>query len=209
MGPFIHLMVSNVGKVRTSPRSSVAAIVSVLLHLVGIGVLASLRSAGAGAEPFDAGTPPDIERRWSRIVEDGDGVGHASRVVEVLNAPDAVRVILSPAAPDVSGKGLAWWSPTKGIWLAVDRLRPPPTGRRHHLWIVHRDGPAVQVGFLGVNPQGSGRILALTRDGEPPIAGPVMLVITEERLGARAGLTGDWVLAGRGIPRKPEARSQK
>jgi hypothetical protein len=203
--------VSKTAKVRASPRFSVAAIVSVLLHVAGIGVLLSLRSAGAGAQPFDTGTPPDIERRWSRIVEDGDGVGGPSRIVEVLNAPDAVRVILTPVAPDGSGRGLAWWSPTKGIWLAVDSLPSWSPGRRYHLWIVHRDGPAVHVGLLGVNPQGSGRILALNRDTAPPIDGPVMIVVTADPGGVTSRLTADWVLAGRGIPRidKPDAEGRK
>src|SRR5436190_1076061 len=157
------------------PRSStLAAMVSAALHAAGIAALWFLHAAPAGARMFDTELPA-TERRWNRISADGTAGINASRITQVLQAADAVRVMLTPASAQASGQGLAWWSPTRGIWIAVEDLPALPRDHAYQLWLVRRDGPAVYVGWLGVSDEGAGRMLAIARDGAPPIEGPVMI----------------------------------
>jgi hypothetical protein len=173
-----------------------AAVVSAGVHAVVIAALWSVRSAGA-AQPFDTDPPHDVERRWNPVTADGEGGGARSRILEVLQSPDAVRVILTPVSAEQRGKGLAWWSPTRGIWMAVTGLAALPLGHAYHLWLVRQDGPPLHVGGIGVNEDGTGRLLALTRPDAGAIEGPVVIVVTEETGAPSPRLTAEWTLSGR------------
>jgi hypothetical protein len=190
-----------------SHRFSLAGAASFFLHAAGISLLAVLPSSRSGADTFDIAEPTDphlVERRWNPVASDDASGGEPSRIVEVLEAPDAVRVMLTPIAEGSAAKGLAWWSPARGIWLAVTNLHKLPAGHAYLVWIVRRDGPPVRVGPIWVNTEGAGRLLALAGPGSASIDGPVEVVVTHEKSAPSSRLTSDWVLAGRGVPRNPQ-----
>jgi hypothetical protein len=121
----------------------------------------------------------------------------SSRLFDVLAAPDVVRVVLATTTTERSGQGLAWWSPSNGIGLAVDGLPALPSDRRYQLWLMPQDGPAMSLGTMKVDVGGSGRTLSLTpaSDVIPP-HGALMLALTEERASGSSRPSSAIQLAG-------------
>jgi hypothetical protein len=85
---------------------------------------------------------------------------------DILSAPDGTMIRLtSDGAGDAVG--LACWSPSIGLWLAIDRL-PPRSGRSLRVWVREPDGGERPIGRIEVDETGSGRVIALWDTPEAP-----------------------------------------
>lgn len=113
-----------------------------------------------------------------------------SQLAGILSAPDTVRVDLvgQPAAPGASGR--AFWSATRGVAVAADRLPALAPGRVYQLWVVTASAK-VSAGVWRPDP--AGRIQAVAG---VKAAGAVAIAITIEPDGGVPSPTGPMYLVG-------------
>ena len=126
--------------------------------------------------------------RYRRAHED------ARARASILAAPDLNPVTLDgqPGAQNASGR--AFWSPTRGVVLAVSGIAPPPPGRVYQLWSVVRPNP-VSAGVLRVDD--AGRIFDTISLGTSETGLPIALAVTVEPESGVDEPTGDVLLLGR------------
>jgi anti-sigma-K factor RskA len=120
-----------------------------------------------------------------------------ARTVEVVTAPDVVRVTMAgtPAAAHATGRG--YWSQTRGVLFNADGLPALQTGRIYQLWIVLPNQAPISAGLLGVNANGSGSLSTAPPLGVAvPRAATVTMAITNEPGTGSPGPTTPILLAG-------------
>ena len=96
---------------------------------------------------------------------------------EVLNGA-GMPIHLTSATGD-SAVGLAWWSPSVGLWLALDRLPATPSGRRLDVSLQMGAQRAEPLGTIEVDEQGSGRIVVVWTAERPIAKTPITLTVSE------------------------------
>jgi hypothetical protein len=74
--------------------------------------------------------------------------------------------------------GLAWWTPTVGLWLAIDRARVDGEGRSLEVSVQVGEGPATTVARIDIDATGSGRIVSTWTREYPPAGTPVTLTVS-------------------------------
>lgn len=113
-----------------------------------------------------------------------------SQLAGILSAPDAVRVDLvgQPSAPGASGH--AFWSPTRGVVVAADRLPALPAGRVYQLWVVTASAK-MSAGVWRPDPAGRMQAVAGVRADRA-----VAIAITIEPDGGVPSPTGPIYLLG-------------
>ena len=152
-----------------------------VLH-VALGAMLVLTSA-----PADRLAGGEIT--WAGLARDGviplrDGAGNPAvgrnAMLDILQAPDgfAVRLTSVDGGEEV---GLAWLSPSRGMWLALDRMTIEG-GETVRAWQAIDDEPQVPLGALTLDDNGSGRMVV--RWNRRLVAGPrsrVTLQVTGRR----------------------------
>ena len=111
----------------------------------------------------------------------------------ILSAPDMRELALAGRGIAAAAAARAYWSPSRGLLLAVDRLPAPPAGRAYQVWVIDNGQPA-SAGML--DDPGSGRGMLVV---PPPRRGPgsaVTIAITDEPPGGRPTPSGTIALAG-------------
>ncbi len=113
--------------------------------------------------------------------------------MNVINAPDVVRVDLQ-AQPDAPGSSArAFMSKTRGMVLIAEHLPALTAGRTYQLWVVTKQAP-VSVGVFTVNADGSVTgVMPLSADAT---LNPVAVAVTIEPEGGVPSPTGPKVLVG-------------
>ncbi len=116
----------------------------------------------------------------------------ASRTLDVLSAPDLIRVDLKgqPDAPASSGR--AFWSPSRGLLFSAEQLPALPNGRVYQLWLVTGTAP-VSAGLLDVSASGTATTMTSMPANLPPA---VAFAVTVEPAGGVPAPTGAKVLVG-------------
>lgn len=116
--------------------------------------------------------------------------GDARSAMEVIAAPDVVRIDLQGqgAAPGASAR--AFWSPQRGMVFAGTNLPPVPLGKCYQAWVVTA-GATISAGILS-EPGGGLAVFDTPRN----IAQPLEVVVTLERVGGAAAPTGNRILRG-------------
>jgi hypothetical protein len=80
-------------------------------------------------------------------------------VFEVVDSPEATRVVLRPPVSGSTAYGKAFTTPDLPFVVAMaGRLPTPPPGQLYHLWL-ERDGRTVLAGTLPVTGQGFGALV--------------------------------------------------
>jgi hypothetical protein len=164
-----------------SLRRSSAAIVSVCLHVAVILSFWIVRFDAAGAANADL--RPDYAV-WNLVDARAGGAPGYDPLRAVLSAPDVVRVVLAPVGGRSDGQGLAWWSPSTGLWFAVDGLGVPPSRTRYRLRLTFGSGGRTTPGFIQIDSDGSGRMIAVPRS---PISVPPQDEVVFELVEQRGG----------------------
>jgi len=118
--------------------------------------------------------------------------GRARAVMDVLSAPDAVRVTLVAAQTRPLPQGRAFYHARKGLVFTASNLQPLPSGKTYQLWLIPTEGKPISAGVFDPDAQGAGAILlpplpegvaakafAVTVEpagGVPQPTGPIMLL---------------------------------
>jgi anti-sigma-K factor RskA len=126
----------------------------------------------------------------------GDAV-RSGRLLQVLTAPDVVRVSLAGTKPGSAARGQASWSPSRGLWFSADGLPVLSPGRIYQLWLVLPKQVPISAGLLAVDARGTGTLLAAGQSSgaiSPPQA--VTVAVTEEPASGSPGPTTPILLAG-------------
>ena len=86
----------------------------------------------------------DLRRNWAEAV----------RVMDVMKAPDMMKVDLKGQVDMPGASGRAFWSRTGGIIFTADKLPPLPAGRVYQFWVINGKVPT-GAGTFTPNAQGA------------------------------------------------------
>ena len=111
----------------------------------------------------------------------------------ILTAPDLSFVMLEAQPGARDAKGRAFWSPTRGVVLAVSNIPPISSDRVYQLWFVTPPNP-VSAGLLRVDDAGRIFETITVPEGSSP---PVAIAVTIELKGGADRPTGEVLLLGR------------
>jgi hypothetical protein len=148
-------------------RSSLALVASCAVH--GLLAAVTLFAAPVLGLPRETG-PGSLADQEGVLQLRGDQAARAAgrdRLYEVLSASDGVKVRLtSPDQVDQS-VGLAWWSPSRGVWLAIDRAASV-AGETVQVWRASAGESRTRVADVVLDDTGSGRVVATWPDPVGP-----------------------------------------
>ena len=122
-----------------------------------------------------------------------DYAAQADMAVSILTASDMRRIELAGGDGRQPSAARAYWSPTRGLLVAADRLPVPPPGRVYQVWLIG-GGPPVSAGLLGSPTSGRGMLIAPPPGGIT--GGPVTIAVTDEPPGGLSAPTGGKHLIG-------------
>ncbi len=117
----------------------------------------------------------------------------ARAVMDVLSAPDAVRVTLVAAQARPLPQGRAFYHARKGLVFTASNLQPLPAGKTYQLWLIPTEGKPISAGVFDPDARGSGTILL------PPLPAGVAakaFAVSVEPAGGVPQPTGPIVLIG-------------
>jgi hypothetical protein len=178
-------------------RRPMALLVSLVVHTACLSLvsLGTLGATGAGAA-FSRDSSSAFESGWLQL-RGRAAMRPAGRdaLLAILSARDGVMIRLS--SPRGEAVGLASWSASTGMWLALDRL-PPNSPRTLQIWSRIGTDPRKLIGTIEVDADGSGRIVGIW--SSPPF--PTGVVRLEVSQGIRIWPfgTGTIVLEGASAP---------
>jgi hypothetical protein len=111
----------------------------------------------------DQGSMPSIAAslRWQQLQGDSPPRPGRNGLYDVLAAPDVVRVVLNPVEDHVPMKGLIWWSPSIGLWLAIDDAPAFLRGTKINVEVSASDRTPARAGTLRIAADGSARMISL------------------------------------------------
>lgn len=129
----------------------------------------------------------------ARIAADAQRLRGLQARIDVLTAPDAVRVVLAgqPDAPAATASVVM--SPTKGMVLSAEHLPALAPGRIYQLWVVTKAAP-VSIGTFEVAADGS--VVGTMPIAQEATIDPVAVAVTIEPAGGVPAPTGPKVLVG-------------
>lgn len=122
-----------------------------------------------------------------------DYAAQADMALSILTASDMRRIELAGSGGTQPSTARAYWSPTRGLLVAADRLPVPPPGRVYQVWLIGGGAP-VSAGFLGSPTSGRGMLIAPPPGGIT--GGPVTIAVTDEPPGGLPAPTGGKHLVG-------------
>ncbi|PYV32189.1 MAG: hypothetical protein DMG22_14200 [Acidobacteria bacterium] len=117
----------------------------------------------------------------------------ARAVLEVLTAPDTVKVTLVSGAVRAVPQGKAFYHSEKGLVFYAANLPPLAAGRSYQLWLIPAQGNPISAGVFQPDAQGNGAVLL------PPLPAGVpakAFAVTVEPAGGVPQPTGPKVLIG-------------
>lgn len=120
-------------------------------------------------------------------------VRRARAVLDVMSAPDAVRVTLVAGQARPVPQGRAFYHPHKGLVFTAANLAALPAGKTYQLWLIPTEGKPISAGVFDADAQGAGTILL------PPLPEGVAakaFAVTVEPSGGVPQPTGPIVLVG-------------
>lgn len=141
----------------------------------------------------------ELERVAGDVVELqgrlNDYAAQADMALAILTAGDMRRIDLAggDGTQPSASTARAYWSPTRGLLVAADRLPVPPPGRVYQVWLIGGGAP-VSAGLLGSPTSGRGMLIAPPPQGIA--AGPVTVAVTDEPPGGLSAPTGAKHLVG-------------
>ena len=112
--------------------------------------------------------------------------------LDVLTAPDSMRVVLAGQAPAPAASGRADWSRARGLALSLENLPPLHPGRTYQVWLL-TSGMPVSAGLL--TPDGAGRSTGVYPVPQGGVT-PTGIALTEEPDGGLPQPTGQPILVG-------------
>jgi anti-sigma-K factor RskA len=117
-----------------------------------------------------------------------------TRTVEVIGAPDVLRVDLTGQADAAAATGRAYVSRSSGVVFSADGLPQLAAGRTYQVWVVPAGSNAAPIGIgtFGVDAEGRAQIaLAM-----PAVATATAVAVTNEPAGGSLSPTLPILLIG-------------
>lgn len=164
------------------PRSWLAAAISGALHVALGAALVFVFAAPDRLAAASSSAGSVANRRGSMQLrgDQRERPAGRDRLYEILSARDGVKVRLTSPSGDPA-VGLAWWSPSRGLWLAID-LANAHAGETLQAWLDEDDGSRTRLASVEIGADGSGRVVAAWDEGDMPAhAGPITMTVTRTR----------------------------
>jgi anti-sigma-K factor RskA len=117
----------------------------------------------------------------------------ARAVLDVLTAPDTLKVTLVRGAATPPPQGKAFYNPNKGLVFYAANLPRLSRDKTYELWIIPREGSPIAAGTFDADPKGNGEVLL------PPLPSGVAakaLAVTVEPAGGFAQPSSTPILVG-------------
>jgi hypothetical protein len=102
--------------------------------------------------------------------------GQQEIVFEVVDSPEATRVVLRPPVSGSTAYGKVFTRPDLPFVVAMaGRLPAPPSGQQYHLWL-ERDEKMILAGTMSINGQGFGALVYVD-DRNGPVFGSARITL--------------------------------
>jgi anti-sigma-K factor RskA len=180
------------------PSMAWLAVAAALVLAVGAGLYGVYQRAVALTyrEALAQRTPQERQLRTDLAQARGE-VRQLSSALDVLSAPDVMRIELAAASTGVTASGRAFWSRSTGFLLRTDRLPALEPGRAYQLWVVLPNAAPRGAGVFTVSRDGSGTMVA-PAPSELTVPPDIVLTlaITNEPAAGSPGPTTPILLAG-------------
>jgi anti-sigma-K factor RskA len=174
------------------------AAVAASVIAVGFGVYAwQLRAEVRTLEDLVTRASERLETMRAELVDLRRDSETLVRTVNILGAPDVLKVNLEGQAGAPAAQGVAYWSASGGLLVSAAGLPTLTADRVYQLWVIPPGAGSapVSAGFLTVAPAGAATFAA----SSPVIrTRPAAIAISVEPAGGSPGPTTDPVLAGAG-----------
>ena len=144
--------------VSTRSRTMSAMAVSSGVHALLFGLLVVLPLPTSSS--ISIRSPISAPMRWQQLEGRSASNAGSNALAEILSAPDAVRIAVTPVVPTGGVQGLAWWSPSHGLWFALDGAPSQAAGTEAVLWLRLPDQQIISPGIVYIHGDGSGRIVS-------------------------------------------------
>jgi len=178
---------------RPAPSVNRLALAAAVTLAVGASIYAfALRSEVASLRDSVATTQAEATRLRGELTTLRRNWVEVTRVMDVLKAPDMLKVDLKGQANMPGAAGRAFWSRTAGLMFTADRLPPLPAGRVYQLWTI-TGTVATGAGTFTPDAQGAASVTAPVTAG---VAVPDAFGVTIEPTGGSATPTMPIVLVG-------------
>ena len=139
----------------------------------------------------------DLQRRVNELQSTAEiqlkETARARAVLDVLTAPDTLKVTLVSGSALPVPQGKAFYHPRKGLLFYAANLPALPAGRTYQLWLVPTQGIPISAGIFQADSQGNGEVLL------PPLPSdvtPKAFAVTDEPAGGVPQPTGAKILVG-------------
>lgn len=117
----------------------------------------------------------------------------ARAVLEVLTAPDTLKVTLVSGAARPVPQGKAFYNPAKGLVFYAANLPALPSNKAYELWLVPSAGSPIDAGVFSADPRGNGEVVL---PALPAGVTAKAFAVTIEPAGGSSAPTGAKVLVG-------------
>jgi anti-sigma-K factor RskA len=139
----------------------------------------------------------ELEAEHKQLVQDNRRfaaeTARAQAALEVLTAPETLKVELTAAAARPVPHGKAFYNSSKGLIFYATDLAPLPAGRTYELWLIPTEGAPVGAGLFNSDPHGNGEVVLPTL---PQGLTAKAFAVTIEPAGGVPAPTGPKVLIG-------------
>jgi anti-sigma-K factor RskA len=117
----------------------------------------------------------------------------AEAALDILTAPDTVKVELTPLAARPVPHGKALYNLSRGLLFYAANLRALPPDRTYELWLIPAEGAPVDAGIFNPDGHGNGQVILPEL---PPGLVAKAFAVTVEPAGGVPAPTGPKVLVG-------------
>ena len=163
---------------------------SIMFGVLAAGYAWSLRTQLASARQQAADAADYVARLRQELVATRRGAAELTRVMNILNAPNLLRVELKGQTDASEAAGQAFWS-ANGVFFSARGLRPLDAGRVYQLWAI-RGTTATSAGTM--TPDANGAVM---HAAAAPADAPDAFGVTIEPAGGSATPTLPVVMLGR------------
>jgi anti-sigma-K factor RskA len=139
----------------------------------------------------------ELETEHEQLVQDNRQfaaeTSRAQAALEVLTAPETLKVELTAAAARPVPHGKAFYNSSKGLIFYATNLAPLPAGRTYELWLIPSEGAPIGAGLFNSDSRGNGEVVLPTL---PQGLTAKAFAVTVEPAGGVPAPTGPKVLIG-------------
>jgi anti-sigma-K factor RskA len=123
-------------------------------------------------------------------------LGKAQAALQILRAPDTMRVHLVSGMPKPVPEGKVFYHSHHGLLFFASHLRPLERNKTYELWLIPSEGKPMNCGTFQTDERWEGSVLLPPMPAMPANVTPKAFAVTVEPAGGMPWPTGPQVLAG-------------